>query len=230
MEEAEEVELKDERVDWIRPSVLECMKLKLDRWKKFLKNSEFQQILVDFMDQADKLYLIFYQNKDNGDELTCSFEFPSGLRKKGMAFCKKKPASVDLGCIQNLLFVVEIGTDPLAQLRSIMRDVYLPLIEDPQNTSDWPRVVAQDVIRQFHKFVAQATIFGGKVKGQVQLPIPNVEKFALVEDQSHFEPIRSTVHAFESAIVDWTREISVLFSLPHLPLFCMWRRSLCSLI
>eukprot|EP01028_Stygiella_incarcerata_P003513 TRINITY_DN1708_c0_g1_i1.p1 TRINITY_DN1708_c0_g1~~TRINITY_DN1708_c0_g1_i1.p1 ORF type:complete len:4499 (-),score=1316.34 TRINITY_DN1708_c0_g1_i1:2775-16271(-) len=208
MEEAEEVELKDERVDWIQPSVLECMKLKLDRWKKFLKNLEFQQILVDFMDQPDKMHIVFFQNKEKGDELTCSFEFPSGLRKKGIAFCKKKPASVDLGSIHNLLFEVEIGTDPLAQLRSIMRDVYLPLIEDPRNTSDWPRVVAQDVIRQFHKFVAQATIFGGKVNGQVQLPIPNVEKFALVEDQSYFEPIRATVHAFESAIVDWTREIS----------------------
>lgn len=41
-----------------------------------------------------------------------------------------------------------------------------------ENLGGWPRVVADDVIRQAHKLKNEMFVMGGKIKGKTLLPLP----------------------------------------------------------
>lgn len=40
------------------------------------------------------------------------------------------------------------------------------------NLAGWPRVVADDVIRQAHRLKNEMFVMGGKIKGKTLLPLP----------------------------------------------------------
>lgn len=50
--------------------------------------------------------------------------------------------------------------------------VIYSLFMKSENMAGWPRVVADDVIRQAHKLKNEMFVMGGKIKGKTLLPLP----------------------------------------------------------
>lgn len=46
------------------------------------------------------------------------------------------------------------------------------LLNQSENTSGWPQVVAEDIVRQVHKLKNEVFVIGGKVRGKTLLPVP----------------------------------------------------------
>lgn len=202
--------LNDPRVAFIGERVCDVTKLKLDRWEKCLSFAENRAALSGFLEEQGRLHVAVYQNKDKGDELTISFDYPPGFRKKSVVVLKLVPGTLDAGRPdwRNLLRIAELGAQPLEQLKVLLGSVYLPLIHAAEAQNRWPRVVVDDMIRHFNKFQSHLTFFVSQTKGTVQLLIPrDLTPAALggaVPEDKH------VVHAMETCVIEWSKQIRKL--------------------
>lgn len=173
-----------------------------------------------FNKQEERNAFIGYKGGSLEVSLT-PFEVAKG---KGVVITKKNTAgAITADNIQENMIVEEFS-DALIQTNILLNNVFLPLVKNQKNVKTWPKVVSQDVRQQFDKFSAQLDMFVGHTKGETVLPVPPVEvststtpsksskKEATLSpsqpSSSGPEVDRATVHALESAIIDWTREIS----------------------
>ncbi|NXB13890.1 DYH9 protein, partial [Rhagologus leucostigma] len=89
--------------------------------------------------------------------------------------------------------------------------VIVPILTNRKNHQGWPRVVSQDIIRHVHSLKSTVFKVVGQVKGKTLLPLPAGSEG--IEDidpknEKFLELIsKSLVHATESAIIDWSRQI-----------------------
>jgi dynein heavy chain len=79
----------------------------------------------------------------------------------------------------------------------------------------WPSVVADDLVSHVQQLKTAAHVVAGQIKGQTLLPLP-VGTDMLDESGStrSFDPLegevdRSVVHAIETAVIDWSYQVSV---------------------
>lgn len=52
--------ISDERVDFIREQAFTILRLKTDKWNRFIGLEENQRALLDFLDQGSREYLILF--------------------------------------------------------------------------------------------------------------------------------------------------------------------------
>ncbi|NXJ23235.1 DYH9 protein, partial [Dicrurus megarhynchus] len=89
--------------------------------------------------------------------------------------------------------------------------VIVPILTNRKNHQGWPRVVSQDIIHHVHSLKSTVFKVVGQVKGKTLLPLPAGSEG--IEDidpknEKFLELInKSLVHATESAIIDWSRQI-----------------------
>ncbi|NWT20166.1 DYH9 protein, partial [Vireo altiloquus] len=89
--------------------------------------------------------------------------------------------------------------------------VIVPILTNRKNHQGWPRVVSQDIIRHVHSLKNTVFKVVGQVKGKTLLPLPAGSEG--IEDidpknEKFLELInKSLIHATESAIIDWSRQI-----------------------
>ena len=138
------------------------------------------------------------------DELTATLE-PVPTNKKLVVFMKNQPVKISIDNYEECLYYEELSHNSLKQTVLLLEELYLPMIKNTKNQKHWPKVVGQDIVRQFHRFVSILDMFMGQTEGNTVLPIP------LIEDLSTegSEDDRGLLHSLESAIIDWTREIKV---------------------
>jgi dynein heavy chain len=139
------------------------------------------------------------------DEYRISTEPYLFSEKKGFIFMKSKPLKITLDNIDEVINYEEVTGDSLKSASLVLEQVYLPLIKNGKNQRNWPKVVSQDVMRQFHRFTGTLDLFCGQTQGTVVLPIPPLED--LNTDKA--EDDRGLLHSLESAVIDWSREIKV---------------------
>lgn len=59
-----------------------------------------------------------------------------------------------------------------AGLRVLSLQILYSLLNQSENTSGWPQVVAEDIVKQVHKLKNEVFVIGGKIRGKTLLPIP----------------------------------------------------------
>lgn len=73
----------------------------------------------------------------------------------------------------------DLPPNPLDFLGTLLEDVYLPLLTNPKNLDSWPEVVANDVIRHFHRINGAVHVISGKTKVRWSLsPIAHVSEYS----------------------------------------------------
>ncbi|EFC49517.1 axonemal dynein heavy chain beta [Naegleria gruberi] len=145
--------------------------------------------------------MLFFIKSKEKEEIIVSAEPVIGGHKKGIVFLKHSPIKITTDNYVESLFYEDVFADPLLNLQRIVEGVYLPLLQSPKNQKGWPNVVAQDLIRQFHRFTGMLDLFIGHTRGSVVLPMPPVDETVETASQD-----RSLVHAFETSVIDWSKE------------------------
>ncbi|NXA80882.1 DYH9 protein, partial [Thryothorus ludovicianus] len=93
----------------------------------------------------------------------------------------------------------------------LLLQVIVPILTNRKNHQGWPRVVSQDLIHHVHSLKNTVHKVVGQVQGKTLLPLPagsegieNIDP----ENEKFLELIsKSLVHATESSIIDWSRQI-----------------------
>lgn len=161
---------------------------------------------LQFFEVADQRFLLF--TYDQKDELAPTLVFPPAIKKKSVIFVKKHMTSISMDNIEQELMAHDLSPTPLQQMANLIQDVYLPLLENSKNHESWPEVVSQDVKRHFHKLLLNISVALSQTKGETLLPLPpgHEQRYGSVETASQD---KTAVHALESIVVDWIKQINV---------------------
>ncbi|KAF0977183.1 hypothetical protein FDP41_003836 [Naegleria fowleri] len=190
---------QDPASEWIFDKVQQMVKINKTKWNEFKNNEEVRVKIQKFLTVESEMILFFIKNSLK-EEIIVSAEPIVAGNRKGLVFMKHNPVKINNDNYVESLFYEDLFGDPLVNLQRIVEGVYLPLLQSPKNQKGWPNVVAQDLIRQFHRFTGMLDLFIGHTKGEVILPMPPTEGI----DTASLD--RSLVHTFETSVIDWSKE------------------------
>uniref|UniRef100_A0A674EYE2 Dynein axonemal heavy chain 17 n=1 Tax=Salmo trutta TaxID=8032 RepID=A0A674EYE2_SALTR len=191
------------RIVFLQNVTLKALKLKPDKWQKFIAGEETRTLIGNFIEKSDINSLVISLNA--ASQLVCSLEFPQTIKNKAVYFIKKDKEVITKDNIKNLRFLL-FTVLSLAYVSPIL--IAYPLHTNKDNTRRWPRVVSDDVSRHAHKLKNEVFVVGGQIKGRTFLPLPaNADA---LEDSEY--TYRKLMHAFETVIIDWTHQVTEVLS------------------
>ena len=98
--------------------------------------------------------------------------------------------------------VMEMKRSVLENLSVICKEVFMPILSNPENQKDWSELVSKDLMDKFNHFLAQVYVTLGQVKGRTLLPLPPSDATSFESKSS-----KDKAHILESSIITWTRQI-----------------------
>ncbi|XP_064890245.1 dynein axonemal heavy chain 17 isoform X3 [Columba livia] len=160
----------DERHGLLESFATLVLRLRPDKWNKFMDSSEAAAELDEFFKQQDVRELVLGLNP--AGHLQATAAFPPAIKGKGIYFVKKKEESITRENCRSALLVGDVGASPVEQLITVMDEVVYPLLLSERSLARWPRVVAEEVMHQAHHLRSELLVMGGKIQGKPLLPLP----------------------------------------------------------
>jgi dynein heavy chain, axonemal len=119
---ADELELNDQRVEFMAVYLLKTLKLKADKWTKMYGLEENKITIQDFLDKPENSLLVFSLNA--AQSLVVGNLYPTQLKSKACFFSKKskEPILKDVN-IKDALVYGDLSYSPLDQLSAILDEV-----------------------------------------------------------------------------------------------------------
>ncbi|XP_041076181.1 dynein heavy chain 17, axonemal-like [Polyodon spathula] len=208
------MEGQDKRLDYIQGYILKTMKLKADKWVKFVTTEENKLMVNSFFEKQDVTVLVIYLN--SAAQLTADLAFPPSVKSKAVYFVKRTNESTTKDNIKNVL-VGDISASPVEQLTALVEEMVCSLHTNVENTRGWPQVVSDDLTRHANKLRNEVFVAGGQIKGRTYLPLP--ANSGQLETSECFTTARlppavdsKLLHAFETVIIDWTHQVKGVLS------------------
>lgn len=187
-------------VGWLEGWVTLKLGTKADKFRRLLANEDAARPIHNFLENPECLRLVVV-NRDK--DVSCADLPPSVLKHKAVCFIKIDRATLHPNIIDACVTVMDLLPDTLLQLYRTCQESYLPLLSNPENQQGWPDVIVQDVLDQFQRLTASVYVSMGQLRGKTMLPLPSMD--ASPPDKTARE--KECVHAFETAVVTWTRQI-----------------------
>ena len=168
MADEEDQKVGDGRLTWIQKCVLSmCSHLKSDKVLKSLGNKDSIAIMTEFIEGDSPLLLI------NGDTGAPTIELPDRLPKNKWSYILKKSADGALPNenIADSVTVGEMSADPLDHMERVVREIYIPQIQNNVNQG-YGEVEYKEIMIRLNSFLASVSITLGQTKGETCLPLP----------------------------------------------------------
>uniref|UniRef100_H3BBD5 Dynein axonemal heavy chain 17 n=1 Tax=Latimeria chalumnae TaxID=7897 RepID=H3BBD5_LATCH len=205
---------EDKRHDFVQNYTLMTLKLKLEKWSKFIGTEENKIILTDFLDSQNFLILIIVPNA--AGQLIAYSDFPSIQKTKGVYFIKKRAEVITKDNIKNALFVGDLSYSPVEQLIAVVEEVVYSLFTNSANMIGWPQVVCEDVVKHALKLKNGVFVTGGQIKGKTLLPLPEnshiLDPSKIIKERSVLPVDRNLLHTIETVVIEWTHQIKDVMS------------------
>ncbi|NWW98330.1 DYH17 protein, partial [Caloenas nicobarica] len=204
----------DERHSLLESFATLVLRLRPDKWNKFMDSSEAMAELDEFFKQQDVLELVLGLNP--AGHLQATAAFPPAIKGKGIYFVKKKEESITRENCHSALLVGDMAPSPVEQLITVMDEVVYPLLLSERSLAGWPCVVAEEVMRQAHRLRSELFVMGGKIQGKPLLPLP--ENLDGPDDSSAIldslaGPVDvSVLHTIETTVIEWSHQIRDILS------------------
>ncbi|XP_040979289.1 LOW QUALITY PROTEIN: dynein heavy chain 17, axonemal [Aquila chrysaetos chrysaetos] len=204
----------DERHGFLESFTTLLLRVRPDKWNKFMGSEEAMAVLDEFFRQQDVLELVLGLNP--AGQLSPTTCFPPTLRGKGVYFVKKKRENITLENCQSELLVGDISPSPVEQLITVVEEVMSPLLLSKENMAGWPGVVVEDIMRQVHRLKNEMFVMGGKIQGKPLLPLPehlDGQDGSSTVLECLAGPVDiSVLHAIETIIIEWSHQIRDILS------------------
>ncbi|KAM6297472.1 dynein axonemal heavy chain 17 [Aegotheles albertisi] len=201
----------DERLQFLERFAALLLRVRPDKWGKFVGSEEAVAELDEFFRQQDVLVL----GLSPAGQLQAAASFPPALRGKGVYFVKKKGENITPENCQSGLLVGDIGPCPVEQLAAVVEEVICPLLLSEENVADWPGVVVEDIMQQSQRLKNELFVMGGKIQGKPLLPLPEHLDHSVSSNVLHClgGPAHSSVlHAIETIVIEWAHQIRGILS------------------
>uniref|UniRef100_A0A8B9NMP8 Dynein axonemal heavy chain 17 n=1 Tax=Accipiter nisus TaxID=211598 RepID=A0A8B9NMP8_9AVES len=194
----------DERHGFLESFTTLLLRVRPDKWNKFVGSEEAMAVLDEFFRQQDVLELVLGLNP--AGQLSPTTRFPPTLRGKGVYFVKKKRENITQENCRSGLLVGDISPSPVEQLITVVEEVISPLLLSKENTAGWPGVVVEDITRQVHRLKNEMFVMGGKIQGKPLLPLPEY-----LDSQDGLYRLL-LLHTIETVIIEWSHQIRDILS------------------
>ncbi|NXY12732.1 DYH17 protein, partial [Atrichornis clamosus] len=205
---------QDERLGLLESLTTALLRLRPDKWDKFVDNEETAVLLEKFFKQQDMLELVLELNP--AGQLLPTTCFPPTLKGKGIYFVKKKSESITGENYRSGLLVGDIGSSPVEQLITVLLEVVSPLLVSQDEGLGWPRLVVEDVVQQTHQLQNKMFVMNGKMQGKPLLPLP--EHLVSWDDSGAVldclvGPVEGSVlHSIETVVIEWFQQVEEILS------------------
>ncbi|KAG5856708.1 hypothetical protein ANANG_G00010770 [Anguilla anguilla] len=200
---------EDERVQFIGNKLCLILKLKPERWEKYVSVEDNQKVLTGFFEKDVNKMLVF--SVTSAGVLTASEEVPPDFKNRGMYILKKQPTVIPTENYKKYLLFGILTPALLEQLSNTLEQVFVPVLSNTRNHRTWPQLISQDVSWHTENLQNKVLVVRGRFFGKTVLPIPAVTSRiegnpqTSVNMQDSYD--RTMVHAIETMVISWTHQI-----------------------
>lgn len=117
----EDSPVEDRRLYFIADYVLRTLKLKEDKWQKFLSSEDNRQVLQDFVEKAERGTLVV--SVTAAGLLQAAAAFTASFKSKAVYFVKRSKAALSPGCMKDTLVYGDLSVAPLDQFTGFIEEV-----------------------------------------------------------------------------------------------------------
>lgn len=111
----------DGRLEFFHDYLTKTLKIKGDKWSKFLGNEEARQTLMDFFEKPENRYLVVYLSSSG--QLAASECFPGSNKQKAVYFIKNSKLAISSDNIRSAVAYGDLSYAPLDHLSAVVEDV-----------------------------------------------------------------------------------------------------------
>jgi len=177
--------------------------LKATTLRKSLEAPPVQNIVDEFITKSDQKTMFFWLDRSN--TLQASHGRPNlknvAKNKTVTYFIKTEPTELTSENMTSVCLAGELTPDLMEHLEGVLQDIFLPLVNNPNNHSSWGEVATKSTSDKLHSFLGTVSITLGHTKGETCLPLPALEP---LEGNANY---KDRVHLLESAVIMWTKQI-----------------------
>lgn len=206
-EEGGDTEGLDPRFVWMLSFVKSTYQsLKPEKFKKFISDASTSESVYEFLESSELRLLLF---SETGGTLALYQQATSQVKGKELYFVKLNKSPVSMKNFTREILVGDMSTlDTLKHLSSTVQDIYMPLLQNPNNQAKWSDMVKKDVMSSLHSFLANVQIMVGKTDGETCLPLPP-ESDGSTETGESEDLIsgKERIHVLEGCLITWTKQI-----------------------
>ncbi|XP_045527512.1 dynein beta chain, ciliary-like [Pieris brassicae] len=198
----------DVRLEFMSEYILKSLKLKIEKWNKFITGDE-RHILFRFFDMPKFEIIVFRVN--TAGLLTCATNFPPISRGKMLYFLRNVDDKISATNYRQGLTIGELSGNVLMDLSVMADEVIGPLLCNPENQRGWPKIVKNDMKRHVNELRNLMHQLKGEMNSQVMLPMPDgVETIyhaeaKLKESEEDVDLYLKT--NIEGAIIKWAQQV-----------------------
>uniref|UniRef100_A0A3Q3KPD6 Dynein heavy chain tail domain-containing protein n=1 Tax=Monopterus albus TaxID=43700 RepID=A0A3Q3KPD6_MONAL len=196
--------LSDERVDFLREQAFCVLRVKTDKWNRFIAAEENQKIIMDFLDHIWSSRLLLFTGP--GGTLHAGDTSPP-WKTKLLCVLKKGVKRIAHQGFRHQLRLGEVS------LSVHCAQVLVCVLSNSLNHEDWPRVVSDDIHRHLEKLRSRVVTLRGCAEGQTLLPLPLTTTFPLFlqclnpQIPTGWPLDGGLLYSIETLIVEWSGQI-----------------------
>uniref|UniRef100_A0A3Q2TME4 Dynein axonemal heavy chain 11 n=1 Tax=Fundulus heteroclitus TaxID=8078 RepID=A0A3Q2TME4_FUNHE len=212
------VVLSDERVDFLREQAFCVLRVKTDKWNRFIAAEENQKIILDFLDHIWTNRLLLFtgpggtlhagdaqvRNAHMGKEYVCTVCFVY-MHITLYAFKNTKRTHRAGVCVWNGIKLIKMTCKTV----HVSIQVLVFVLSNGLKREDWPRVVSEDIHRHLERLRSKVVTLRGHAEGRTLLPLPLCVKLHRRLEESHQPPQNQIwpLSAQNITMVQWSGQI-----------------------
>ena len=139
------------------------------------------------------------------DNLFASEQAPTTIpdKKKSLAIFKSKETKLTTDNTNAVTHCVEFTNNHLNDLQLLTKEVFYPLLRNPNNRNQYAGHASRDMLFKFNNFISTLYVLVGQSQGRTLLPFPPLELYdENVDNQQKLMVIESFVNG-------WIRQLKV---------------------
>ena len=174
-----------------------------EKLKKYLINNEENNRNCKRITSSKNMvqFFIIIQTGPESCQIKFDLQKIKSIKKKAVFFFKLFPEPLQTNNMSKLIFF-EMNKDPLKVLHLIFQEIFIPVMQNPNNQKGWNELLSKDLMEKVNNFLAQIYLTMGKIQGKTLLPLP-MNKMIFSSAISD----KQKCQVFESRIITWTKQI-----------------------
>ncbi|KAF7661524.1 hypothetical protein LDENG_00258930 [Lucifuga dentata] len=202
--------MSDERVDFLREQVFCVLRVKTDKWNRFIGAEENQKIILDFLDHIWSSRLLFF-NGPGGTLHAGNAQTSPPWKTKLLCVLKRGVKRITRQGFRNQLWLGEVSVCPMEHLPVLISEVLVCVLYNGLNHENWPMVVSEDIYRHLEELRNKVVTLRGRAEGRTLLPLPLYVERAQPQDiifsPSGWPLDRGLLYSIETVIIQWSGQI-----------------------
>ncbi|KAK7945776.1 hypothetical protein WMY93_001504 [Mugilogobius chulae] len=200
----------DERVDFLREQAFCVLRVKTDKWNRFIGAEENQKIILDFLDHIWTNRLLLFTGP-GGTLHAGDAQMSPPWKTKILCVIKRGVKRVSREEFKNQLRLGEVPGYPMEHLPLVISEVLVSVLSNGLNHEDWPRVVSEDIHRHLEKLRSKVVTLRGRAEGRTLLPLPLCVERAQTRDialsPTGWPVDKGLLYSVETLIIQWSGQI-----------------------